>query len=50
MFTAVKRKVESKTISNICKGKFIVFPKHNNAGKVQELFYLAETPANLSMC
>jgi hypothetical protein len=50
MFTAVKRKVKCKTISNIRKGKFIVFPKHTNAGKVQELLHLAGTAANLSMC
>jgi len=50
MFTAVKREVKSKTISNIRKGKCIVFPKHTNAGKFQKLLLLAGTPANLSMC
>jgi hypothetical protein len=50
MFTAVKRKVKRKTISNIRKGNCIVFHKHTSAGKVQKLLYLAGTPANLSMC
>jgi len=50
MFTVVKCKVKRKTISNIRKGKFIVFPKHTNAGNVHELLHFAGTPANLSMC
>jgi hypothetical protein len=50
MFTAVKCKVKRKTISNIRKGKFKVFPKHTNAGNFQELLHFAGTPANLSMC
>jgi len=50
MFTAVKRKVKRKTISNKRKGKCIVFPKHTNVGKFQKLLLLTGTPANLSMC
>jgi hypothetical protein len=40
MFTAVKRKVKCKRISNTRKGKCIVFPKHSNPGKVQELYVI----------